>query len=461
MRGDGSVERLTTGTVEIDAILKGGLPKDTICLITGSPGTGKTILALQALFANCGPACRGLYLTTMSEPFYKLTRFMQGLAFFDEQKMITDISFHDLGAEVAKRGIGELPAIIADLIKELSPRILVIDSFKALHDLAPSVRVFRRLLYEVGSLLTGYACTTLLLGEYPVDAPEHEPEFAVADCILELVNKKYGVRDERYLRVIKLRGSTYASGEHAFKITAHGLEAFPRLTTSAVPTSYTLTDDRLSTGVAGLDAMLGGGLLRGSSTLVTGASGTGKTLLGLSFLAAGAQAGEEGVHISFQENPTLLRRAAANLNLRLIDDLLEFIYCSPVEVNIDEVVKGLIDRLDQRPIRRVVIDALGDLEAACWDKVRFRHYIYSMTQLTATRNINLLVINEVPGITHESSSMSQDISYLSDNIIFLKYSGRKVLERRVLIAKERGSSHDDTTRVMRVVNGKGLVVGDA
>ena len=176
------------------------------------------------------------------------------------------------------------------MIQTLSPKIIVIDSFKAVHDLSTSMPEMRRMLYEMSGLLTAYATTAFLVGEYSEDMISTLPEFAVADAMVELARKKQGTKDERYLRVLKLRGSDYQEGLHAFRITGDGLEVFPRLTSPHVPLSYAINDTRVSTGVAGLDTMLQGGVWAGGATLVEGHTGAGKTTLALQFILEGLQA---------------------------------------------------------------------------------------------------------------------------------------------------------------------------
>src|SRR5918999_2022580 len=271
-----AVERLSAGNAEADYILGGGFPADSINIVMGHPGSGKTIFAEQLIFHNAGEDRPILYFTTLSEPVAKVVRYLQGFRFFDEEKLGTQVFYEDVGPQLAKDGPTALTPLLENAIKTLSPKVIVIDSFKAVHDLAPSVADRRRMVYEMTALLTAYGTTAFLLGEYTEDDILRYPEFAVADGIVELSRLRLGNRDERYFRVYKLRGSRYLEGAHAFRITDAGLDVYPRLVSPEMPEGYEPASERMSTGVPGLDAMLDGGIWRGTTTLLAGSPGGGE-----------------------------------------------------------------------------------------------------------------------------------------------------------------------------------------
>ncbi|HEX2882243.1 MAG TPA: ATPase domain-containing protein, partial [Polyangiaceae bacterium] len=279
------LERISSGNQALDSILHGGFPKNSTNIIMGEPGCGKTVLAECLIFANAESNERPVvYLTTLSEPLEKMVHYLQQFSFFDAEKLATGAIIYDsLGQELQEQGIAAVVSKLKEVIKTQSPKIIVIDSFKAIHDLANSPQEMRRMLYEMTGLLTAYDTTTFLIGEYNEEMIAALPEFAVADGMVELARKKIGVRDERYLRVLKMRGSGYQEGLHAFRLSASGLAVFPRLTSPEVPSVYPSSDTRTATGVAKLDTMLQGGFLAGSSTLIQGTTGSGKTTLALQF----------------------------------------------------------------------------------------------------------------------------------------------------------------------------------
>jgi len=462
------VERVTSGIVPLDEILGGGVPTNSLVVVAGAPGTGKTILAQQFVFANATPDARALYLTTLSEPRAKTIRYLQQFSFFDQDRLIGErpaILYGDLAEPIRTQGFEALSETVGALLDEHRPRLLVIDSFKALRDLVPSDVQARRVLFDLASRLAARSCTTLFVGEYVRDELERLPEFAIADGILHLVNRPTGTRDERYLRVHKLRGSGFRAGEHAFRISSDGLSVFPRLVTPAEPTAYHASDERVGTGLAGLDAMLGGGLRRGSATLVRGPSGSGKTLLGLHFLHAGAVAGEHGLLVSFQENPSMIRfiTSAIGLDARELDASghLTSLYLSPVELNVDDVIQRITAVLAAKPIRRVVVDSLLDLEAAVSsDPMRFRSYFYALIQRFAVEGIAaMLVVGTEIGAGPRDLA---DAEYTADTVIDLRYApadapGRESA-RNIVVLKSRGVAHATTANRLRV-GARGLEVG--
>ncbi len=438
--------RVGTGNPELDEVLRGGFPVGSINVIMGHPGTGKTVLAEQMLFANAVGPRPGVYLTTLSEPFAKVVSHLQTFTFYDEERMLSSVVYEDVGSGILEGGPAFVLERVGQLIRERQPRILVIDSFKALHDLAESQQSMRRMVSELAGLLSAYSVTTFLVGEYSEAELVEYPEFAVADGIIQLVRHPSGRRDERYLRVLKLRGSAYREGLHAFRIGAAGIRAFPRSVTPRVPTEYIAMDTRVSTGVAGLDRMLGGGLWAGSATLVTGSVGSGKTTLALTFAMAGLRQGEPSLFVNFQENPTQLARAIAALGLdpsELEGRGLHLLYSSPVEMQIDAIMVEIYRHVRAGLIRRVAIDGLGDLALAASDRERFHDYVYTLVQhLAAARITSAMTLEVGSGLPSNTARDAERFSSLSDAIIALEIDWRREPPRRTLrIVKARGMPH--------------------
>jgi circadian clock protein KaiC len=447
----GASGRIHTGSAQADKILGGGFLTNSINLIMGQPGTGKTIFIEQLMFANAGGDRPILYFTTLSEPLAKVVRFLQDFRFYDEHKLGTSVVYDDVGGELAEQGINALVPRIRDAVKTLSPRIIVIDSFRALHDLAPSAAEMRRLIHELTGLLTAYDTTVFLLGEYREEDLMRYPEFAVSDAVVELTRRRFGTRDERYFHVIKLRGSSYLQGAHAFRITPDGLEVYPRLVTPPFPPDYVWSRERTSSGVPELDAMLSGGLWRGSSTLVAGPSGAGKTTLGLHFALDGARRGEPALFVNFQENPTQLARSIAGIDddrAPGVDSLLDLMYCSPVELQIDSIIVELFRRIKQNRVTRVVLDAVGDLALWAGDPQRLHDYIYALTQHLAVNRITSLLTLETAANAEKLPFGT--ISYMADNLIVLGLAGDETTRRTIRVLKTRGSAHDPRVREMEI-----------
>ena len=455
-RPEETMERMSSGNPEADHILGGGFPANSINIVMGHPGSGKTIFAEQLIFHNATGERPILYFTTLSEPLSKVVRYLQDFRFFDEAKLGTQVRYEDIGPQLAAEGGAALVGLLRQAITTVSPSVIVIDSFKAVHDLVPAVADRRRLVYEMTALLSAYGTTAFLLGEYTEDDILSYPEFAVADGIVELSRRRLGNRDERYFRVYKLRGSRYLEGAHAFRITSAGLDVYPRLVSPRLPEGYEPAAERLSTGVIGLDQMLDGGLWRGTTTLLAGPSGAGKTTIGLQFAFEGARQGESTLYMSFQENPTQLARTIRGLGADL-EELerrgVDLVYASPVELQIDSIIVDLFRRIEQRGVRRLVLDAVGDLASAATDPQRLHDYLYALVQHLAVRTITSVLNFETTGASIAHAGMQNAMSYLSDNVLLLTLDGDERTRRALRVLKTRGSAHD--TRVREVEIGPG------
>ncbi len=451
--------RLSSGNAELDEILGGGFPANSINILMGEPGTGKTILAERMLFANATEDDRPiLFLTTLSEPLDKVVRYLQQFRFFDPEKLAGRIVYDSIGEELAAKGVSILVPRLKEFIKTQKPKIIVIDSFKAIHDLSTSVHEMRLMLYELAGLLTAFDTTAFLVGEYGADQIASHPEFAVADGIVDLARNKLGTRDERFLRVLKLRGSDYLEGLHAFRITSNGLEVYPRLVSPKTPPPYEVAPERVPTGVPGLDKMLGSGLYRGRSTFMLGPTGSGKTTLALQFILEGIKRGEQCMYVSFEENPTQLDAQIQALGADPAEARragLTFLYVSPVELRVDSIISTIFRAIREGGIRRVVVDAVGDLVAAANDTNRLHSYLYALTQHFAVSGVTSLFTYE----TTTTGDVEKRLSALADNILLLGVEVAKRRARRTIrIVKARGIKHDLDVEDLRIT-GKGVEVG--
>jgi circadian clock protein KaiC len=453
-------DRMSSGSKRLDAVLGGGLPRNGIVLIGGNPGSGKTILAQQYVFHNASSSSPALYLSTVSEPLEKILRYSQSLDFFDSAALGSQVIYADLGDVLNELGLAGASTRLAELLKQHRPGLLVIDSFRALQTYAADPETFRSFLHEVASRLSALPVTSFWVGEYTSTETSDAPEFAVADAILSMETERQADRDRRVLSVIKLRGSSSLSGKHAYRISSAGIDVFPRMADPVEREHYGGTHERMSSGVPPLDAMLYDGFHRGSSTLLAGPSGIGKTLLALHFVYAGAQSGETGLIATFQENPTQLERIANGFAWSLRDPGIELMYRTPVDLYLDQWVYELLENVERTGASRVAIDSLGDLRAAAGDELRFREYTYSLLQRFARANVTVMMTQEVGELFGITRLSEYSISHLSDNVILLQFLREEsALSRALTILKARGSAHDHNTREYRIT-GQGIVLGD-
>jgi circadian clock protein KaiC len=448
--------RVTTGNQEADRILDGGFPLNSINILMGEPGTGKTLFAEQLLFANADGTRPCLYVTTLSEPLSKVVTYLQQFEFYDEDKMGTAVVYDDVGALLVEEGPEALISQLRQAIETIGPQIIVVDSFKAIHDLSTSEAARRRLVSNLAGLLGAYATTTFLVGEYRGEDVALYPEFAVADGIVEFARHKRSTTDERFMRVSKLRGSGYLEGLHGIHISAAGFEIFPRLVSPDVAVEYRTKRERIGTGVKGLDSMLAGGVWRGSTTLIAGPTGSGKTMMGLQFALAGSNKGEPSLYVNFQENPTQLGHVLRALDPEALSESskLHLMYVSSVELQIDRIIVEIFQRVDRYGIKRIVIDAIGDLSMAAADPQRIHNFLYALVQrLTVLGITTFFVLEDTVHGPLQSPAGPNDfsrLSYMCDNLILLEIERGDRLRRRISVYKTRGSEHDDATRDMSI-----------
>ena len=454
--------KLASGHSRLDEILSGGIPKAATTLLIGVPGSGKTILAQQFAFHNARAGATVLYLSLITEPFDKIVGYGQTLEFFDVNAVRDRrVIYEDLGRALTSGGLDGVLATLGGLLKAHRPALVVIDSFRALHAFARDEAAYRSFLDAMTRQLTASTTTSIWIDEFGRFNAQDAPEFAVADAIIALDTKQVGEREYRTLQVLKLRGSSFLSGQHAYRISSGGMNVFPRLADVQDQSSYALNETRLKTGVEALDSMLGEGLWPGASTLVVGPTGAGKTLIGMHFLFEGVRNGEAGILASFQENRTQLERIARGFGWRFDMPGIHVLSRSPVDVYIDEWVYELLEKIETVGAKRVVIDSLADVMAAARDSTRFREWMFSLVQRLTRAGVTLIMTHEVRDL-FEVGRISQDgLSHLADNVLVLEYvHANGGIARTLTVFKSRATRHDHRVRAYEITP-KGITLANA
>jgi circadian clock protein KaiC len=377
----------------------------------------------------------------------KILRYGKTLSFFASNLVGSAVFYEDLGGLLDERGLPAFVERLDALVAEREPSMIVIDSFKALHAFAREPGDFRWFLHDFAGRLAASKASSFWVGEYVDEDIAREPEFAVADAILKLSSERTMERELRVLQVLKLRGSAFLSGRHAYRLSEDGLDVFPRLADEADPDDYVLADRRVSSGIDALDAMLDSGYWPGSSTLVAGPSGVGKTVTALNFAFAGVSIGEGALLANLQENPTQLERTAQGFGWTLRDPNISVMYRSSVDLYIDQWVHELLDVIETEKVKRLVIDSLGDLAFASPDGVRFREYLYSLLQRCARRGVSVLMTMEVPDLFHIERLSQSGVSNMSDNVVLLQFlREEQKIKRTLTVLKTRAASHEPEIR---------------
>jgi circadian clock protein KaiC len=365
MRKNTGLSRIESGVRNLDEILEAGWPKGSVSIIAGPPGSGKTILAQQICFHNASSRSRVLYFTTLSEPSAKTLLYLGQFKYFDAKRLEHDIQFIDLGDALRTQGLEQAQTVMMEHLKRVKPAIVVIDSFKVFNDLAKSREELRKFGYEVAVRLMAWEVTAFLLGEYGPEDITTNPLFSIVDGLVTVTQRESSGEHQRFLQIQKMRGTQHSRDEHSFVITSNGIEVYaPRVTIQRKP----LQDRqgkaaRCKTHISRLDDLLGEGIPRGSSLLIAGVAGTGKTMLLLEFIYRGALAGEKGIVFSFEETEERLRAEAHGLKWDLDREIkrgmVEVIFIPQPNILVEKHLLMMQERIEAMGAKRVAVDSLS------------------------------------------------------------------------------------------------------
>jgi circadian clock protein KaiC len=461
------IRTLPTGVSGLDDILGGGVPEYSFSIVAGAPGSGKTTLAHQIAFANATPARPALYFTILGEPVIKMLRYQQQFAFFDESKLNGSIRYINLFDVVIEK---DLNAVLEEVVKQVTAAnagIVVMDSFrtlarKAISDVGEAkVQTF---IHRLAQYLTSSEATTILIGEYSEIEIRDNSLFTLVDGIIWLSQVSERNSVVRKLQVVKLRGQATVPGLHTVRIGGDGLQAFSRTLGLMGNRRRSAHRPLLSIGIPELDEMLGGGILEGDSLLVAGPSGTGKSALATQFIADGLRHGEPGIMAIFEERPEgYLQRAddfGLNLKAGEAEGALEILYLRPLDLSVDETMFSILDAIKRVGAKRLVIDSLVGFEMALAPGFRadFRESLYRMIGALTGAGITILSTVEVEDSFTSLQFSHYAISFLTDDIIRLRYVEIDGQLRKVMVViKKRGGNHSKDIREY-VITDKGVVV---
>ena len=463
-----SSHEMSTGVRGLDDILGGGIPEYSFNVIAAAPGCGKTTLAHQIVFANATAQKPAIYFTVLGEPPIKMLRYQQKFSFFDESKIGTAIRFINLSALVLEKDLSEVLSEIVRQVTAINPAIVVVDSFRTVmrNAAAASETEMQSFIQGLTQFLTSWEATTFLVGEYEKDEIRDNPLFAVADSILWLSQEAERNSVVRKLQIMKLRGQNSVPGLHTIRIDGNGLQAFSRTLGLVGKRHRPAKRRRLSIGIPELDNMMGGGLFAGDSCLVAGPSGTGKSALATQFIDEGLRRGESGVIAIFEERPEGYadRAASMGLDLRTAQDKgkLEILYIRPLDLSVDETMQEILDAVQRLDAKRLVIDSLVGFEMALAPGFRtdFRESLYRMIGALTGAGITILSTVEVEDTFTALPFSQYVISFLTDDIIRMRYVEINGQLRKVMvIIKMRGGNHSKDIREY-VITDKGLVLID-
>jgi circadian clock protein KaiC len=450
-----------TAVAGLDEILGGGLRAGGLYLLAGPTGSGKTILAAQIAFPIARRNEPVLVVTLIAESHGKLLDHLSGFAFFDEEVVGRHLLLINGYENLRDHGPDGLLELLTALASERRPKLLVIEGFATLRALGLSDGQVAGFVHKLNALVTTLGCTALIVE--PAILGTNTPEKALVDGIVELSIFARDGRAVRELQVTKLRGSNPLLGRNAFKIDAEGIRAYPRIEEMVTRRASPAPE---SAGVAGfgveqLDAMIQGGLGRGGTTLILGAPGSGKTLLGLKYLEAGLREGERALYFGFYESPARVMAKAARVGMKLEDGRMRVEWQPPLEYGLDELGYKLLDVVHEHRPRRVLIDGIEGFQQSALPKERMPMFLTALMVELRCLDVDVLFTQELGLLETRDYAHTYLVSALVENIVLLRYvkAGAR-LRRLISIRKMRESEYDTSIREFRI-SAQGLHVGEA
>jgi circadian clock protein KaiC len=462
-----TVERASTGIVGLDSILGGGLPTNHLYLLDGEPGTGKTTLALQFLLEGAKIGEHGLYVT-LSESRTELEGVAQSHGWRLDGIEIFELSAVDTAAvdeytlfHPAEVELQETVGEVLEAVKNASPERVVFDSLSEMRLLARDPLRFRRQILALKQFFAGRKCTVLLLDDK--SAPQGDMQLhslAHGVVMLEHMAMEYGA-ERRRMQVTKLRGARFWGGYHDFRICTGGIAVYPRIRRGDAKQSGEV--ESLRSNSAALDELLGGGLARGTSTLITGAAGTGKTVLSVQYVCAAVERGERARMFMFDERTSTFHARARGLGMDLsaplADGRLSIVQIEPTQMSPGEFANEIVRALEVDHVTLIVIDSINGFMNAMPSERLLGVQLHELLSFLADRGVTSVLTLVQHGVFGGPVDESVDVSYLADTVVLLRYfEFQGAVRGAISVVKKRSGPHEHTIREYQVAQG-GLQVG--
>lgn len=465
----GRPTKARTGVPGLDDILVGGLAEGHLFLLEGTPGTGKTTIALRFLLEGSAEGEKGLYIT-LSETDRELRSGAASHGWTIDDKIevfelvppesLLDASQQQSLLYSSDLELGEATRQIFETFERVRPSRVVLDSLSEIRLLAQSSLRYRRQILAMKHYFARSGATVLLLDDLTSESLDKTVHSVVHGVIrLEELAPDYGA-ERRRLRVSKYRGQAFRGGFHDFTVKTGGVHVFPRLVAAEHRTGF--TRGPMTSGIPELDDLLGGGVEQGSSALVLGPAGTGKSTFVLQFLIASARRGEKVAMFVFDEELGLLfeRTRAMGFDLQELRDsgMLHIEQVDAAELSPGEFAHRVRERVDFAQAKTVVIDSLNGYQAAMPDENSLILHIHELLQYLNRQGATTFLTVAQHGLVGDMKS-PVDITYLADTVILLRYfeaMGR--VRRAVSVIKKRTGAHEDTIREYRI-GANGLKLG--
>jgi len=459
-----------TGIEGLDDILNGGLARGRLYLVEGVPGSGKTTLAMQFLMHGARRGESVLYIT-LSETREELESVAQSHGWDLSGVSIRELlpqenaleseeqytMYHPSEVELAST----TKSILED-VQKLNPTRVVFDSLSELRLVAGNPLRYRRQILALKQYFAGRQCTVILLDDMTAtDHDLHVQSIAHGVILLQHLSPEYGA-ERRRARVIKYRGSEFRGGYHDYLIRKGGLVMFPRLV--AAEHRGARECGKLASGVAELDALLGGGIEEGTSTLIVGGAGTGKSTIAAQFCVAAAQRGQKSVMFMFDESPNTLFSRCHGLGIPIEQEVeagrVTLVQVDPAELSPGELACMVRDAVEKSGVKIVVVDSLNGYLNAMPEERFLTIQLHELLMYLSEKNVASILIGAHHGVIGSQMQTPVDASYLADAVILLRYFEAKGEVRQAIsVVKKRGGVHERTIREFGMSEGR-ILVGD-
>ncbi len=451
------MKQVPTGVSGLDAVLEGGFPRPSIVLIAGAAGTGKTTFAMQSLFNAAKNEESCMYITALSEPIAMINNFMSGFSFYDISLLGKgNVKYVSVDTETIHQGSGAIIQEMERNIKTIRPDRIVIDPVNVFaYGMDEGTR--RQFYYDFFSSMKGWNSLVLLTGEFTEDELIKSTLGYLVDGIIYIGSEPSCGQNIRSLNVLKMRGQDFQGGKHSCRITSDGVVVFPRLPVSVRGSAL---KERISTGIKGLDRMTDGGFMAGSAILLSGSSGTGKTIIGTQFILDGLLKKEPGVMVSFEEDAIQIRENSKKFGWNLDEfenkNMLRII--SSLGFDAQELAIQVKETIEEIKAKRLLFDGTATLQRMLPQYMPLPVFMEDMVNYLKNKNTTAIYTNETSNLTGATQITGRGISTIMDAVILLRYVEiRSEMRKAISVLKMRGSNHDKEIREI-IIGEKGVEV---